>query len=63
MHPIPDVITCVDCGGPAHLLTTFPPDDPPAAGDLVAYRCAHCNDRWDLELSADDLEEGRGSRW
>jgi hypothetical protein len=49
-------ITCVDCGGVAHLLTKPPgPDDLPwAEGDLVVYRCQDCNDRWDLEVPADD---------
>lgn len=42
------VIDCIDCGGRAHLLTTWPPDDPPQPGDVVAYRCADCWDRWDL---------------
>ena len=43
-------ITCVDCGGTAHLLTTWPPDWPPEPGDVVAYRCADCLDRWDVVL-------------
>jgi hypothetical protein len=44
------VITCVDCGGRAHLLTSWPDDDPPQPGDVVAYRCEDCLDRWDIEL-------------
>jgi DNA-directed RNA polymerase subunit RPC12/RpoP len=44
------VITCIDCGGRAHLLTTWPDDDPPQAGDIMSYRCADCLDRWDLVL-------------
>jgi len=49
-------ITCVDCGGPAYLLTPLPgPDDLPwAEGDLVVYRCRDCHDRWDLEVPASD---------
>ena len=31
----PTVITCIDCGGRAHLLTTWPEDDPPQPGDVV----------------------------
>lgn len=47
--PLPDeVITCIDCGGRAHLLVTWAPDDPPVPGDVVVYRCADCNDRWDI---------------
>ncbi len=47
-------IVCVDCGGRCFLLTH--PPDPDAAdggwqpGDVVAYRCVDCNDRWDLVL-------------
>ena len=52
----PPTITCVDCGGTAHLLTGFPPDDPPRGGDQVAYRCSDCGDRWDVILEDEDLE-------
>lgn len=50
----PAEITCVDCGGTCHLLT--PPIDDGSgyigfrAGDVVAYRCEDCLDRWDVEL-------------
>jgi hypothetical protein len=48
------VITCIDCGGRAHLLTR--PDVDPEAfgddvwqpGDVATYRCADCLDRWDI---------------
>ena len=56
----PEVITCIDCGGRAHLLTTpdLDPEDAGAVrwrpGDIVTYRCADCLDRWDLVLDADD---------
>lgn len=40
-------IDCVDCGGRCHLLTTEGPWEP---GDIVAYRCEDCRDRWDLVL-------------
>lgn len=51
-------ITCIDCGGTAHLLTPPPgPDDLPwAPGDLVTYRCADCDDRWDLEVPPDPAD-------
>ena len=51
----PATIVCVDCGGTCHLMT--PPFDDGAgatgfrAGDIVAYRCADCLDRWDVELA------------
>ncbi len=59
LEPDP-VITCIDCGGRAHLLTTrdVDPEDAGAArwqpGDVVSYRCADCLDRWDIVLEADD---------
>jgi hypothetical protein len=58
--PEPDlVITCVDCGGRAHLITQrrVDPEDAGAdtwhAGDIVTYRCEDCLDRWDLVLDDD----------
>lgn len=49
-------ITCVDCGGPAYLVSTWPEDDPPQPGDIMRYRCRDCLDMWYLELpEADDL--------
>jgi len=48
----PPTIICVDCGGLCHLLS-FPDPDVPSgflAGDIVAYRCEECLDRWDIEL-------------
>ena len=42
------VITCIDCGGRAHLLGFWTDEDPPGPGDIVAYRCQDCRDRWDL---------------
>ncbi len=46
-------IVCVDCGGPASLIT-FEPELGWEIGDVVAYRCRDCLDRWDLVLEADD---------
>jgi hypothetical protein len=50
------VITCIDCGGRAHLIS-HPPEDGWQPGDLVVYRCEDCLDRWDL-LVPDPDEEG-----
>jgi len=47
------VIVCVDCGGRAHLLTQPPEDGVWEPGDVVAYRCEDCRDRWDLVLPGD----------
>jgi hypothetical protein len=58
------VITCIDCGGRAHLLTA-PQVDPEDAGagewlpgDIVSYRCEDCLDRWDIVLDEDAIEDG-----
>ncbi len=36
---------------------THEPDGGFVPGDIVAYRCRDCLDRWDLEVVADDLDE------
>lgn len=41
-------IVCVDCGGRCFLLSHEPPDGGFEPGDIVAYRCSDCMDRWDL---------------
>ena len=46
-------IVCVDCGGRCFLLGHAPEDGVWEAGDIVAYRCADCLDRWDLVLPGD----------
>ncbi len=43
----PDTITCVDCLGTCHLISFEPPEGW-VLGDVLAYRCADCLDRWDL---------------
>lgn len=54
---VPEIITCVDCGQKAHRLT-YPPEEGWQDGDVVAYRCSGCMDRWDLVLGEGD-EHGR----
>jgi hypothetical protein len=49
-------IVCVDCGGRCHLLSHAPPDGEFVAGDIVAYRCEDCLDRWDIVLEDDEDE-------
>jgi hypothetical protein len=58
-----EIITCIDCGGRAHLLTPPPgPDDLPVQpGDIVVYRCEDCLDRWDLEVPEDEAADD--DRW
>ncbi len=46
-------IDCVECGGVCHLLTAPPEDGIWGPGEFVAYRCADCLDRFDLELPDD----------
>ena len=41
------MITCIDCGGRAHLMSK-PDDYGWAPGQQLVYRCADCLDRWDL---------------
>ena len=50
----PEVITCIDCGGRAHRLGFLSEDDPPQPGDVIAYRCVDCRDRWDLVVPGGD---------
>ena len=45
------MIVCVDCGGPAYLLTHPREDGHWDPGDIVSYRCRDCLDRWDLVLA------------
>lgn len=49
-------IVCVDCGGRCHLMS-HRPHEGWTAGDIVAYRCEDCFDRWDLELDEADLAD------
>ena len=58
----PEQIVCVDCGGTCHLLSYPPPDEEFAPGDVVAYRCSDCNDRWDIVLPDVDDEDGGDKR-
>ncbi|MCB0997062.1 MAG: hypothetical protein KDB21_18335 [Acidimicrobiales bacterium] len=50
---VPELITCVDCGGRCHLLS-YPPEDGFSAGDVVVYRCEDCADRWDVVVPDDE---------
>jgi hypothetical protein len=46
-------ITCVDCGGLCHRLS-YEPHEGWEPGDVVAYRCEDCLDRWDIVLEEED---------
>lgn len=54
---LPPTITCVDCGQTAHLLS-HAPEEGWEVGDIVAYRCSGCNDRWDLVVEDDSYTGG-----
>lgn len=53
----PDTITCVECGGTAHLISFLPDDEPLEPGYPLAYRCSDCMDRFDVVWESDDLED------
>jgi hypothetical protein len=47
LTPEPTII-CIDCGGRCHLLSMPREDGVWLPGDIVAYRCEDCLDRWDI---------------
>lgn len=59
MTTLDETIICMECGGICRLLTSFYPDEPPEPGDIVAYRCPECLERWDVVVpdaaDADDV--------
>ncbi len=55
--PVPKTIVCVECGGPCGL-RAYEPVEGFQAGDVVAYRCRDCVERFDVVVDADDLEDG-----
>ncbi|MGI8757022.1 MAG: hypothetical protein ACR2MB_14435 [Acidimicrobiales bacterium] len=57
---VTDTITCIDCGGVAHLLTSADETGRHWPGDLVVYRCEDCMDRWDLIVA--DEHDGTDGR-
>jgi len=48
-----EVITCIDCGGRAHLLGE-PPEMGWEPGMTTVYRCEDCLDAWYLVVPEDD---------
>ena len=50
-------IECVECGGRCHLLTAAPEDGAWEPGEIVAYRCSDCLDRFDLVLPDSNDDE------
>ncbi|MGH9227632.1 MAG: hypothetical protein ACRD07_02690 [Acidimicrobiales bacterium] len=54
---VDEIITCVDCGGRAHLLGE-PPEWGWQPGNLLVYRCEDCLDRWDVVVPDDNEAAG-----
>ncbi len=50
----PESIVCVDCGGKCKLLIN--PESEVEPGDVVAYRCLECMDRWDLVMEEEGID-------
>ena len=44
----PESLTCVECGGTAHLISFLAPDEPPDPETPLAYRCSDCMERFDV---------------
>ena len=53
----PETIVCVECGGPCRILSAAPPDEGWQPGDVVAYRCRDCLERWDVILPDDEDDD------
>lgn len=50
----PDKITCVECGGIAHLVSFLPVDEELEDGIPLAYVCGECDHRHDIIWTNDD---------
>jgi hypothetical protein len=46
----PQEIVCVECGGTATLISFLPENGEVEVGDVLAYRCGDCLDRWDVVM-------------
>ncbi len=55
---VPTEIDCIDCGGRCHLLSARDENGGFAPGEIVAYRCEDCLDRWDLQVPDPDSDDG-----
>jgi Zn finger protein HypA/HybF involved in hydrogenase expression len=54
---VPETITCVECGAAAGRLTAVPEDEGFLPGDVVAFVCPDCGQRFDIVLE-DESEPG-----
>jgi hypothetical protein len=57
----PPTIVCVECGGTCGLLQDVGPEDELEPGDVVAYRCGDCAERFDVVLTEDDDPDVAGT--
>ncbi len=48
MNEPPSVISCIECGGEAHLSSFLPEDEPVEPGTPLAYHCSDCMERLDV---------------
>jgi hypothetical protein len=55
-----ETIVCPDCGSTCGLIQAVGPEDDFEPGDIVAYRCPDCLDRWDVVISDEDTDENEG---
>jgi hypothetical protein len=51
------IITCIDCGGRAHLVQPPADGEQFEVGDVAVYRCEDCLDRWDVVVDEEDLTD------
>lgn len=48
MSSPPTVITCIECGADAHLISFLPEDEPVEPGMVLSYSCSECRERFDV---------------
>ena len=54
---ISEHITCMECGGTAHLTQPLDPEVPVQPGDVLVYVCSDCTHRLDVVVDEEDLIE------
>jgi len=54
---ISEHISCMECGETAHLAQPLDPEMPVEVGDVLVYLCGECNQRWDVVVDEDDLND------
>jgi hypothetical protein len=56
-HLVPEQIDCIDCGGRCFRISFAPEERDWEPGEVVAYRCEDCMDRWDLVVPGAEDED------